>query len=169
MKSLIKLSMLSVAILILTCGSAIADSFNGKGCTLVPVTVFWGHSRNYTQTSITVSNITGSTVKCHVILYDHDGNEVDSIGTVQSGAIGSHETTISTGTNIFELPPNSTRRYTISKTNTVFGICGYAVVEWTSNDSKLRKALIGEVWRTGIAGGDLYYSGNYILNNGQPF
>ena len=169
MKSLMKACVLSVAMLVLMCGAAGAsETFCPQGSTLVSVTESYINKYAYSQTYLTLTNVTDETVNCKITVYDQDGNDATYASKVFTGSSSQNWVLLSTGTGEFELPPYSSRMYTFSITSTN-SLVGHAVIEWNSNNPKLRKALIGEVWKhkvinTGIANG-----GNYAINNGQPF
>lgn len=170
MKSLMKACVLSVAILALMCGVAGAYEFNAQGSALVPNLTFIQTTRNnFIYQYINVTNITGSTVQCRATVYDHNGNDITSLIKVYSGSEGADNfSTISTGTGDFEIPAHSTRMFCLTEFPKMV-IVGYAVIEWNSSDSQLRKALIAGgrfLRRTNV---NRESGGNYLINNGQPF
>ncbi|MDC7217953.1 MAG: hypothetical protein PQJ28_02905 [Spirochaetales bacterium] len=169
MKS-IRAGLMSAVLVVLMCGAAFAQgSFVPQGSTTVPFMTFWANSKNYYRTNIYLSNITSSNLKCKVTPFDHDGYEVPQYLNVLSGNNSGSSAHISVGVEEFDIPAHSTRCVTIKVTDSVKAIYGYALIEWSSDDSVLRRALIGDVRKYGLGAGGQPYGGHYPLNNGQPF
>ncbi len=169
MKRLIKLGMLSVAMLVLMCGAAGAQEFNAQGSAIVPNISTWYKSpTNAAYGYIVISNITPSTVTCQISVLDHEGEDVSSRGTISTGDNLGNWSRIAVGTNTFEIPPYGSRMFSIDNTKQPRSIFGHAVIKWMSTDSKLSKALVGGYRFHGIGNG-LCYDGTTLINSGNPF
>ncbi len=170
MKSLMKGCVLSVAMLVLMCGVAGAqECFSAQGSALVPgLNFLYYDSHHYQFADLNLTNITDKRVQCKVSFYDHAGNDITYFGIIYSG--GSNAVIVSTGTGDFELPAHSSRIFSL-RTSTPIWTLAYAVVEWTSDDPMLRKALIGRtrMWGYGGDGGSFPYQSSTLINTGQPF
>ncbi len=164
-----KLGMLSVAMLVLMCGAAGAEEFHAKASVIVPNLVHQYAGPSYfTVPFINLTNITDKTISCRVTMYDHDANDVTNLGKVYTG--GANWTLISSGTGNFEIPAHATRMFSLSQTAPLRAITGHAVIEWTSDDPLLRKALVGGVWMYRMDGGGVGQSiGYFLVNHGDPF
>lgn len=160
-------ALLTLSLALLFCGFAFAEHcFNAKGSTIVPglITIQKNGGRTDT-TNISLSNITDSAVTCRVTIYDHDGNSIAAeYGNVYSG----DSRTIATGTDTFDIPAHSTRIFQFYKVNSNRDIYGHAIIDWTSANENLRKALVGTArhyyWK-----GDSTWATSTAVNNGQPF
>ncbi|ACS78375.1 hypothetical protein [Maridesulfovibrio salexigens] len=157
-----------MALLFIVCESAIAQNdFNAQGSTIVPnIWTCYPNANYYYIPYFTVTNITGEEVQCRITVYDHAGNDLTQYSKIYSG--GTTWGLISSGTGDFTLPAHSTRMYSLKPEGTSVWTIGHAVIEWKSNDSRLRKAL--------VAGMTLQTSNNQgfgialsDINNGQPF
>lgn len=114
-----------------------------------------------------LTNITGETIKCKVRVYDHDDTDLTHLSKVVKGGQNGWPIIVS-GTGDFEIPAHSTRLYWMLPSSGIKRTAGYATIEWSATDAKLRKALIGSIWRVRSwsgGGTDL----NSPLNNSQPF
>ncbi|SME96170.1 hypothetical protein [Desulfovibrio gilichinskyi] len=162
MKRLIKAYLLSLAMLMLACGAVNAeDNFNAQGSALVPgVTLSFSNGKG-NITDLVLTNITSEKVQCRVAFYNDEGADITSYVKIYSG--GTTYKLISSGTGNFELPARATRQVTLKSTVPIWTV-GYAIVEWASDDTQTRKALIGAMrqWTNTIMGWTL-------INNGQPF
>jgi len=161
--------MFALAMVMLLCGTAFAeDCFNAKGSAIVPCVMARYHSSSYfVKTNFTISNITDSDVTCRVKVFDHDGNDVSTNCSVSTGSDSTSYKKLSTGVNEFVIPAHSTRIYNFFKNNMAKSIAGYAVIEWTSSNENLRKAIVATTRMNGVAG--QFYSNMSFINNGQPF
>ncbi|WP_147822610.1 hypothetical protein [Salidesulfovibrio onnuriiensis] len=160
--------MFAFALVLLLCGSAVAveDCFNAQGSALVPdVKSRYGNNSQFIITCMTISNITDSAVTCRVNVYDDFGNDVSTSCHVSVGGVAGGFKYESTGQNTFELAAHATRTYVFKSSS--IGMAGYAVIEWTSTNKKLRKALIASSRYEGMAGS--YFASRSLVNNGQPF
>ncbi|ACS80708.1 hypothetical protein [Maridesulfovibrio salexigens] len=169
MKKAMKI-VLAVAMVLLMSGGAMAqESFNAQGSALVPNMVYSYNDSNLLKyTSMYLSNITSSDVQCKVTVYDHNGNDVTYLGTVVTGGNGV-ETVLSKGSGEFAIPAHSTRCFTLGRDHIKIAVMGYAVVEWKSSDTTLRRALIGGVRTPAKSSSYHGKGGTAYINGGQPF
>ncbi|WP_147822613.1 hypothetical protein [Salidesulfovibrio onnuriiensis] len=161
--------MFAFALVLMLCGSAFAtvDCFNAKGSLLVAdVHGLSFESDYYQNTSFTLSNITSTAVTCRVTVYDQNGDDISSNGNVYVAGNSANLINVSTS-GTFEIPANSTRIYKIQNSNTT-RFSGYAVIEWTSDSEKQRKALIAGMYTFFRSRSEKFTWGSQ-LNNGQPF
>lgn len=160
------------ALVMLMCGSAFAvECFSAKGSAVVTgVRVINYGATNNDQSEITVSNVSNTSVTCKVTVFDHAGNDITSSCTVFSGKYNGSagSTLIASGTGTFELPAGNTRVVSVWNGNVNTVVYGHAVIEWTSADNKLRKALIASL-RTWARNGSANYCTHTMTNGGQPF
>lgn len=164
--------MFAFALIMLMCGSAFAvECFSAKGSAVVTgVRIVNYGATNNDQSEITVSNISNTSVTCKVTVFDHAGTDITSNCKVFSGKyngdIGS--SLIASGTGTFELPAGNTRLVSVWNENANAVVYGHAVIEWTSADNRLRKALIASL-RTIARNGSANYCTHTMANSGQPF
>ncbi|WP_147822615.1 hypothetical protein [Salidesulfovibrio onnuriiensis] len=160
--------MFAFVLVLLLCGSAVAEEvFVSHGSAVV--TGIQCRKGTWTDVfNLFVTNISGSEVTVKVTLFDHDGNDRSSICKVSTGsASGNGATSVSTGTGTFTLPAGATR--IVAAPSSLNGmIYGHAVIEWTSADSRLKKALMATLQKT-ISYGDKSYGFMANVNGGQPF
>lgn len=172
MKRLIQLSLMSIVTVLFMYGTAFAQTdFYPNGSILVPsieFSHFPGNSNSYFNTSIIVTNITDKTVKCRIGLYDQDGADFTTFAKVYTGSYTQSHILISTGTGDFELPPHATRVLSLNESPTPVQLWGHAIIEWSCDDPKTRKALIAGIRLFRKSLGSEGLSVTYI-NNGQPF
>lgn len=169
MKKMMK-TILAMALVLVTSGAAMAETaFDAQGSAIVPSIVSrYRDSISSEWTVIKLSNITNENIQCQVIVYDHNGNEVMTGMRISSGSTGGIGTKISSGTNLFDIPARSTRHYQLGAGSSAHTIYGYAVIEWKSDDTQQRKALIGSVERLRKSGNSIF-KGEVLINTGQPF
>ncbi len=162
--------MLALALTLLMCSSVFAmgqECFNAKGSLLVANVHGSSFASNSNHnTALTVSNITNKAVTCRVTVYDQNGDDISSKGNAYTTGNNANLIKVSAG-GTFEIPANSTRIYVIKNSNTT-RFAGYGVIEWTSDDAKLRKALIAGMYTFFVGGSEKFTWGSQ-LNNGQPF
>jgi len=159
---------LSVVVVLMMCGGAMAEEcFNAQGSALVPNIIYvYNNAKNYVYPYITISNITDKEVQCKVKVFDQDGIDVTYLGYVFSG--GEPLNVISSGIGDFDIPAYSTRVYAFNRDGGKKRVAGYATIEWKSDDTKLRNALVGGVFRArGFASSRS--DSERLINNGQPF
>ncbi len=170
MKSLMRACVLSVAMLMLMCGAAGADDFYPQGSVLVPNLIFQQYNaNNFFYQYITITNITDKSVKCRISVYNNDGNDVTSLGRYCTGSSSAGVgIQVSSGSGEIDLPAHSTRLFALDGANTPQVFHGYAVIEWSSSDSQMRKALLAGGWCLRNSGGE-QSGGQITINNGQPF
>ncbi|SME97459.1 hypothetical protein [Desulfovibrio gilichinskyi] len=168
MKSLMKACVLSVAMLVLMCGAAGAvDNFNAQGSALVPsILYYYENPDKLNYPYIILTNITGNTVQCRVVIYDGDGNNLTAFSQLIKGGVN---WTSTYGISDFEIPAHSSRMFALNKANAMIHTIGYAVIEWKSDDPQLRKALIGGVQLHRKDGPALITNSHFLINNGDPF
>lgn len=172
MKRLIQLSLMSIVTVIFMCGIAFAETdFYPNGSILIPSIEFSHFPANqniFVNTAIIVTNITDKTVKCRIGLYDQDGEDFTTFAQVYTGSYTQNHVLISTGTGDFELPPHATRMVGPNDSSTPVQIIGHAILEWSCDDPKIRKALIAGIRYLRKYPGSEGLAVTYI-NNGQPF
>lgn len=159
-----------ISIFFLFCGTALAVGFNARGSAVVNgVKLTSSGSTTYIETRIYVTNITGSQVTGRVTIYDQDGNDVTSYCSVYTGDQSSKNIKLlESGTGTFELPAASTRVVRFCKANLNKCIVGHAVIEWSSDDTHLRKALIATSMRIKYQT-DQAFSTMVTANGGNSF
>ena len=166
---LIRVGLMSaVMVVMMCCGVFAQQTFYPQGSITVPAVANWGSSNNYTTTNYILTNVTDNIVQCKVTVFDHDGNDVTHFCRVYTGGVGSQAVLLSSGAGEFSIPEHSTRRVCFVITNSVSGVYGNAKIEWMSDDSNQRNALVGEMWRFAILSSGPHSFG-YLVNNGQPF
>ncbi|ACS80707.1 hypothetical protein [Maridesulfovibrio salexigens] len=165
---------LALAMVLLMSGGAIAqETFIPQGSALVSgIEVLYRGSYRYFQNRMFLTNITDQTIQCRVTVFDHNGDDITHFGQVMTGPAGGGggHVVVSSGTGLFEIPAHSTRAFwfgsLLSGTMTFYG---HAVVEWMSNSSKLRRALIGSIYKFSLGSSSNYYATERDINGGQPF
>jgi hypothetical protein len=118
-----------------------------------------------------ITNITDDSIQCRITIYDHNGNKTPTLGQVYTGSESVAWNVLESGVEQFEIPPNATRRFVYSKRKqgAVGSLYGKAIIEWSSDNLKCRKALIVKSITIGMSGQGNCYSSAVLLNNGQPF
>ncbi|TIH12943.1 hypothetical protein D0S45_16610 [Marinifilum sp. JC120] len=162
---------IAMAMVLMMSGGAMAQGFDAQGSALVPNVVYSYHTNNYTQyTDIILSNITSSDVQCKVTVYDHNGNDVTSLCKVSTGSDNTGiPVAVVSGAELFDIPAHSSRMVVVGRDHIAKYIIGYAVVEWKSSDTTLRRALIGGVKTPAKSSSYHGKGGTAYINNGQPF
>ncbi|MGL1864225.1 MAG: hypothetical protein OCC46_17045 [Pseudodesulfovibrio sp.] len=163
-----KYLMLALAVTMIVGTAASASAFEARGSAVV--TGMQARDSTWDDISnIYVTNITGSDVSCRITVYDHNGNDVTSLCKVYTGAsAGGGMVLVSSGTGTLDLPASNSRSIQFSKSGAAGIIIGHAVIEWSSEDTKLRKALIANMWKI-QASGDKTYGSMVTINGGQSF
>lgn len=165
-----KLLPLLIAVGVLLSSSVYANAFEAKGSAIVGgVYADYHGSTKFFKTFLYITNVTGSDVDCRVTIYDHSGDDVTSdCCTIFTGSSSSASVvTIGSGADIFSLPAGASRMVRVAVTNARC-IIGHAVVEWSSEDRHVKKALV-------VAGDLQYRRGNSFMDKalpvigGQPF
>ncbi len=164
----IVMAMVTVAFL---CGIASAADFETRGSAValgLYTSSKTSDGSDYRIPIYLVTNISGSAVTCRIKAYDHDGNDISSIIDVFTGNnTSAAAVSVSTGAASFSLPAGATRFVRVWDSGMNKITYGHAVIEWSSEDSKVKKPLMafGHWYRegTGIA------SGSITVNGGQPF
>ncbi len=160
---------LSMVVVLMMCGGAMAEDFNAQGSYLIPHIKGLRNGKNgsYDVTRFYVSNITESAVQSKIIIYDQNGNDVSSYGDVYSPS-GANWQHIIAGGNTFEIPAHSTRMFEFARDSVNERTIGYGLVLWKSSDPQKRKALVGSTeyyYMDGARG----FGGAIYMNNGNPF
>ena len=152
------------------CGNAFATDFEVRGSAIVPnMGAVYSTSAALVRSYIFVTNVSGGDVDCRITFYDHAGNDVTSYCSVYSGnTSGKDPVTIASGSGTFELPAGESRYARLSVSDTSKYIQGYAVVEWASSNTTIRKALIAFAKSYGV-NGDRGTELGIQVNGGQPF
>ncbi len=160
---------LSMVVVLMMCGGAMAqECFNAQGSTLVPKIMYYNNSdQSWAYPYITLTNITNETVQCQVRIFDADGLDLTSLGAVTKGGINAWGV-VSSGTGDFEIPAHCSRLFYLRGSSVRRFTVGYAEVQWSSNDPKARKALIGGVMIHRKDGANVTNT-NYLINHGDPF
>ena len=135
-----------------------------RGSTIIPSLIYQSAGSTYTNTYLIITNITNSPVTCRVKTYDHNGNDLSQYGYVYTGG-NSNWAVVSTGAIDFELPAHSARMYTIKNYSPLISILAHSIVEWSSSDVRLRKALVASVY----SGNNFGSHSTFLINNGEPF
>lgn len=159
-----------VLLIVLLCGVAQATEFQTRGSAVVTgMDSRYIHSTAREESNFWITNIAGSTVTCRVTFYDHDGNDITSYCSIYSGNNSNGSSVlIASGTGTFTLPAAATRYVQLSVGTASKCIRGHAVIEWTSEDTSIRKALIAQGRRNRIEG-DRSEAISISVNNGQAF
>ncbi|WP_432736561.1 hypothetical protein [Maridesulfovibrio sp. FT414] len=147
------------------------SSFYPQGSTITPIWTYYTNPTLYIDNNFIVTNITDDTIECRITVYDQNGNIAPAFGQVYTGSDTNPWILISSATNQFELPPNSSRIFIYSKRlqGNTGAVIGRAVIEWSSDNTKTRKALMGKVIGIEMCGTNGVRSNAILLNNGQPF
>ncbi len=159
---------LSMVVVLMMCGGAMAEEFNAQGSCLIP------HINAYRSevcevTRFFVSNITNAPVQCKIDLYDQNGNDVSQYGGIYIvGNTDSSWQFVTTGDNSFEIPAHSTRVMEFTMGGVPNRIVGYGSIKWKSTDSYKQKALVGSLRYTSQSLTQTY-GGDVFINNGNPF
>lgn len=169
MKKTMKFVLAMIMVLMMSGGAMAQTAFNAQGTCLVPHVTGHRSSSEWTVTRVHLSNITDSAIHCKIDIYDHNGNDVSSYGSIYSVSTdGVNWSYIMTAGNEFEIPAHSTRMMEFTRGTVPNRIMGYGVVKWKSNDPMKQKALVGFV-RIHTANSIHAYGGEVFLNDGQPF
>ncbi len=166
-----KYLMLALVVTMIVGTAASASAFEARGSAVITgVAGRVGSSSTYYDfTEVNVTNIAGSAVTVRVKVYDHDGTDVTQYCTVYTGDSSRPSiVTIATGTGTFELQPAATRKVLFQLAVTNKNIFGHAVIEWSSTDEKLRKAIIAHARRE-KRHGDVAHTTSLSVDNGQAF
>lgn len=158
-----------LAVVVLNCTAFAAECFNAQGSAVVPgLHARYRDSGSFLMENIYLTNITASNVTCKATVYDHDGNDVTAHSQIYTGSNTDDMVLLDSGTGTFSLPPRSTRKFTFITQGVHINVCGYAVIEWKSEDTQARKALIGLV-RSYSKNEGMSNAAKFLINNGQPF
>ncbi len=167
-KAIIAAAMLTL----IMCTSAFASTtFETRGSAIATGIIAISSSTSYQiKPTMLLSNISGVDVECRVTVFDQDGNNVSSINDVYSGnSSGTNAVLVSTGAAAFTIPAGATRNINMWDSNMNKQIIGHALIEWSSADGNVRKALIGGGRVITTNGGYSSYSTTFSVNGGMPF
>lgn len=130
--------------------------------------------------TITVSNITGSTVSVTITLYSHDGTVVSDDGSGTTGFVrylspsstisSSYDDSISTGTVSFDIGAHETATVFLQFSSAT-GDWGYGTIQWTAAAGPGIKALVAHMRnnRTVATSGVSVSENDVMVNGGLPF
>ncbi len=140
---LIRAGIMSAVMVVMMCGGVFAQgAFVPQGSAIVPdVTAWQKDSTNSEYTKLHLTNITGSNIHVKIKVYNHDGLDVTYYGKVYTGSSTYKYVTVASGTGEFDMPAHSSRVFLFVAPSQML-ICGNAVVEWSSDDMQLHKALL---------------------------
>ncbi|TIH12543.1 hypothetical protein D0S45_17890 [Marinifilum sp. JC120] len=172
MMKLIRAGLMSAVLVVLMCGGVFAQgTFISQGSAFLPE-VYSDKYNNLNQgwTMIHLTNVSGSNVHVRIKILNQDGLEVTQFSKYFKGG-SSGVVTISSGTGDVDIPAHSALSLKFQAPNPQV-VTGYGTIEWSSDDTQLRKGLMGIVKITGWGGnnsraGEHTYA--YQINNGQPF
>ncbi|TIH07878.1 hypothetical protein D0S45_20480 [Marinifilum sp. JC120] len=170
MMKLIRAGLMSAVMVVLMCSGVFAQgTFIPQGSAVVPgvESAYFKPSERWIST-LQITNLTNEEIDCKVTIYNYDGSDVTHKGEVCRGSSSSSAVIISTGTGLFSIPAHGTRFYRLRATNYKEIINGHAVVQWSSTDPKIHKALMGTMRIEGIVDTTTIMS-HITINNGQPF
>lgn len=164
----VKTPFLAAMIVFFACGVVNAsEPFEARG-SAVATGMFCRYLQSpQVQSSLIISNMAGSPVTCKVTVYDHDGNDVTSLCDVLTGSTTNSAVVVTQG-GTFELPAFATRSVRFINKNVPGFYYGQAVIEWTSNDPRLRKALHAKLILLKEDGSRTGYAMSSV-NGDQPF
>ncbi len=167
-----KITGLIVALLLVASVGSVAfaygDTASGRA-TATSINLWYYDGNNYHATLAYLTNITDTEVSCTVNFYSSDGEAYNSVLKVYKGNKTGSSVILTDESNSFKIPAHSTRCVEfkdLSKKNNTFG---YAVIEWSSADTMVNKALIGSLRKYGRAGAGTLFGTCSEINGGQPF
>ena len=154
------------------CGAAKAADFEARG-SAVGMAVYTASSSTTLSCGIPsywVTNISGSEITCRFKVYDHDGNDISSLIDVFTGNnTASSAVMLTSGAQPFTLPAGATRFVRIWDENMDKLIHGHAVIEWSSEDPNIKKALMAIGRWYHYSKSNYALAGSIPVNGGQPF
>ncbi|MFW5500882.1 MULTISPECIES: hypothetical protein [unclassified Maridesulfovibrio] len=176
MIKMIRTGLISTVMVVLMCGGVFAQgTFVPQGSAVVSALhIRYKDACSQARPSITLTNITNETIRVKVTMFDHTGDDISHFGTVYTGSRTSASAQmVTTGENVFEIPPHSARRYSGYNRHTApIYVFGYAKIEWSSNDPQLMKALVATCIHyesSNVSSSHSWSAERYLINNGQPF
>ncbi len=166
-----KYLLLAAIMTMLMCGAASAADFETRGSAVVTGIQVASSSSStaYTSSGIWVTNISGTDVTCKITAFNHYGDDISSyIDVLVGSATSTGSSTLGSGGGAFSLPANETRMVRIYDSGLNKSHYGYALIEWSSEDATVRKAIIAQGNRYTYMSGALQ-SSTLAVNSGQPF
>ncbi len=157
---------LSMVVVLMMCGGAMAEEFYAQGGAIVPNLMYkYNRSDSWSLPYIVLTNITNDIVKCQLRVYDADGLDITSRGSFRKGGVNNW-TNVSAGGDV-EIPPHASRMYAMGYGSSKMYTIGHAEIQWSSIDTRAKAALVGGVT---IRKKDGYVSNiGFLINQGNPF
>lgn len=159
-----------LALLLLSTAAFASSTFVPRGTAVIPGVEAASSSTvtNSAKSIFYLTNISGSDVTVRATFYDHDGNEVPQLWNVYTGNDFVNAPVLVTTSNTFDLAAAATRWIRPWADNMDRVIYGHVVLEWSSEDTMLRKAImaIGKRHRQNSNGS---YESTFTINGDMPF
>lgn len=152
-------------VMVLMLFGALSAQAGSTGSAIVPTVVLhYNNSQSHSWVNLLLSNIVDKEITCSVQVFDQDG--VDITDTVISNLYtGSPAGIQPIGTSaVFNIPAHGSRLLQLYKA-TMHGTLAHAIIQWSSEDKAIGKALVGSV----SSQSTVYGSSSIPINNGQPF
>ena len=132
--------------------------------------MYFSNSVNYTASKLYLSNITDEEIECSIRFYNDEGIDISARADVYKGSSTTGALVLEhSQTDTFTIPPRGSRvaqYYDATATRYEFG---YAIVQWSSTNPAIGKAMLGNHRTLGRGGnGTISYTTD-LINNGQPF
>ncbi|MCG8550852.1 MAG: hypothetical protein MI799_10665 [Desulfobacterales bacterium] len=161
-------------LLLLTFSSSNTVYAESHGSAIIPPMLIYSASdNNYSWIQVILSNITNEAVTCSFKVFGHDGEDITNtfLPAVYSGSYNDHGN--SEPSSSFTIPANGSRRIQL-QVKTLCSIIAHGRVEWSSDNEKMNKALVGTLQHRNFAcggtGTSLGFGIGYMpINNGMPF
>ncbi|MFV0420870.1 hypothetical protein [Oleidesulfovibrio sp.] len=118
--------------------------------------------------NIFITNVSDTEVTCRITVYNHIGENVSSLCNVYTGSTSGSPVELTSGGNEFRLPPANTRMVQVWAPGMMPVVFGHAVIEWTSESTTVRKALVAALKTVRVNGASTYGFMSQI-NGGEPF
>lgn len=153
------------AVMVLILFGAIPAQAGSSGSTIIPTVVFhYNNDQSYSWVNLMLSSIVDKEVTCSVRVFDQDG--IDITDTAISNLYTGSPTGIQpVGTSAtFNIPAHGSRMLQLYKA-ALHGTLAHAIIQWSSEDKTIGKALVGSV----SSQSTVYGSSTVAINNGQPF
>lgn len=167
-----KIVFMTAMLTLLLCGVAFAQTtFEARGSAIVTgLEATSSTTSTYTdKTTLWLTNISGNEITCKITMKDHDGNDVSAMTDVYTGNNSATQVQlVSSGAGTFTLPAGATRYAILWDPSMNKHIFGHIIIEWDSENTSLRKALMVDGRRYTHSGGNLL-SDNVQVNGGAAF
>jgi len=168
--SIRKLFSLTLLLTLMLCSSAFANSFESRGSIIVSGIVAKRPTPGVQVFSIIrLTNISGSDVDCRVKVYDQEGTVVTNYCKILKALTTTNQNiAVASGADSFSIPAGGVRTVSISVPDATRVIMAHAVIEWSSDNEHVKKALIasGNVGYRDLTG---YSASNLVIIGDQPF